>query len=1129
MMIANHKTPAVRIGAAMLMGAALTLAAGSLQAGAYVFAGAVNGVNIVTHPKGYTGTSQELVLNVCIAPGTANANDMEISVQNVVSTYNALQPTTGNLLFGANTNIPSGKVDFESTVLHEMGHCLGLAHPNAATESGLPGDDKNYTKATKGSDGVYNLNAGADGIRGSSDDVRGDDVNLHWFRISNNNPFTIADTVDSSTYSRDVADLPAGHNFAANADRDVGTGLGVADTEAVMQQGTHSNEAQRTLNHDDVATLLYAMSGLDESATGVDDYTIKLVYQGITSTNCDITLQFDNSETGFAQCSTGGHFIGTNHVAITSANIYFNDTANWFFNTSVAPPTTPSTPSATDGSYADKVRVSWSSVSGATSYKVFRCTTTSTSSCGSGYTANSSPYDVTNVTPETTYYFRIKACNSGGCSAYSDHDSGYASAIDLVTQNPAASKTSLTPGESFTFSATVLNQGTGTSGASTLRYYRSTDATISTSDTEIGTDAVGALAAGGTSPENIELNAPTSDGTWWIGACVDAVPNESDTGNQCSSGVQITVTSPDLVTQNPSADKTSLTPGESFTFSATVLNQGTGTSGASTLRYYRSTDATISTSDTEIGTDAVGALAAGGTSPENIELNAPTSDGTWWIGACVDAVPNESDTGNQCSSGVQITVTSPDLVTQNPSADKTSLTPGESFTFSATVRNQGTGTSGASTLRYYRSTDATISTSDTEIGTDAVGTLAAGGTSPESISLNAPASDGTWWIGACVDAVANESNTANQCSTGVKITVVTPYYTVGGTLSGLASGNTVVLQNNGGDDLSLSANGSFTFSSALADGSSYSITVLTQPTSPNQVCTVSNGSGTLSGANVTNVSVVCTTVGYHIGGNVDGLFDGYELVLTNNGGDDLTITTNGSFTFTTPVSDGGSYSVAILTQPDHPKHHCAVTNGSGTVAGGDVTDVSVTCVVDQLFTDVAPDQWAYDYIQTLAMSGITGGCGGDNYCPGDPVSRAQMAIFLERGIQGSSFVPPPATGTMFDDVSDSYWAAAWIEQLASDGITGGCGVGNNYCPDSIVTRDQMAVFLLRSKYGSAYVPPAATGTMFDDVSVNHWAVDWIEQLAVEGVTGGCDASNYCPDAEVSRDQMAVFLVRIFGL
>lgn len=186
--------------------------------------------------------------------------------------------------------------------------------------------------------------------------------------------------------------------------------------------------------------------------------------------------------------------------------------------------------------------------------------------------------------------------------------------------------------------------------------------------------------------------------------------------------------------------------------------------------------------------------------------------------------------------------------------------------------------------------------------------------------------------------------------------------------------------------------------------------------------------------------------------------------------------------------------------------------------------------------------WYTNWVNRLSNAGITGGCRIDTiplagsvediifryYCPDDSVTRAQMAVFLERGIHGSSYVPPPATGTIFTDVASSYWAITWIEQLSRDGITGGCGQ-NVYCPENIVTRAQMAVFLLKSKYGSGYTPSAATGTVFTDVPANYWAAAWIEQLAAEGITGGCGIGVYCPDSPVTRAQMAVFLVRTFNL
>ena len=181
------------------------------------------------------------------------------------------------------------------------------------------------------------------------------------------------------------------------------------------------------------------------------------------------------------------------------------------------------------------------------------------------------------------------------------------------------------------------------------------------------------------------------------------------------------------------------------------------------------------------------------------------------------------------------------------------------------------------------------------------------------------------------------------------------------------------------------------------------------------------------------------------------------------------------------------------------------------------------------FDDVPPGYWAFNEIEKLVAEGVTTGCSAAPplYCPDAEVTRAQMAIFLLRSKHGASYVPPPATGTMFSDVSSTYWAAAWIEQLANEGITAGCGNGK-YCPDAPVTRDQMAVFILRTEHGSGYTPPSATG-IFEDVPVSYWAASWIEQLYSEGITGGCSASplRYCPTDPVSRAQMAVFLVRTF--
>ncbi len=131
-------------------------------------------------------------------------------------------------------------------------------------------------------------------------------------------------------------------------------------------------------------------------------------------------------------------------------------------------------------------------------------------------------------------------------------------------------------------------------------------------------------------------------------------------------------------------------------------------------------------------------------------------------------------------------------------------------------------------------------------------------------------------------------------------------------------------------------------------------------------------------------------------------------------------------------------------------------------------------------------------------------------------------------MHGATYTPPPATGTEFDDVPWSHPFGHWIEALASEGIAAGCGNGD-YCPAQPVTRAQMAVFLLRGKHGASYVPPPPTGAVFADVPASHPYARWIEQVAAEGISGGCGAGQYCPDLAVTREQMAVFLVRAFDL
>ena len=180
------------------------------------------------------------------------------------------------------------------------------------------------------------------------------------------------------------------------------------------------------------------------------------------------------------------------------------------------------------------------------------------------------------------------------------------------------------------------------------------------------------------------------------------------------------------------------------------------------------------------------------------------------------------------------------------------------------------------------------------------------------------------------------------------------------------------------------------------------------------------------------------------------------------------------------------------------------------------------------FTDVPEGNIFHGDVAKIFRAGITAGCGGGNYCPGSAVLRQQMAVFLLKAEHGSGYLPPNCQG-LFDDVPCPGTFANWIERLSAEGITAGCG-GADFCPASPVTRQQMAVFLLKTEHGSAYVPPTCTG-FFDDVPCPGPFADWIEQLHAEQVTGGCQVSPplYCPTSPVNRGQMATFLVKTFSI
>lgn len=182
------------------------------------------------------------------------------------------------------------------------------------------------------------------------------------------------------------------------------------------------------------------------------------------------------------------------------------------------------------------------------------------------------------------------------------------------------------------------------------------------------------------------------------------------------------------------------------------------------------------------------------------------------------------------------------------------------------------------------------------------------------------------------------------------------------------------------------------------------------------------------------------------------------------------------------------------------------------------------------FTDITypTTQFHTDISKTFGL-GVTVGCGGTNYCPGDSVTRLQMALFLARALGANDLPDAPQR---FEDMpmpADVNARAGYraVEFLARKGITSGCQLSPaRYCPNDVVTRDQMAAFIIRAL---GLNPPVPAEDPFADVPRTHWAAPFIAEMKRLGITTGCGGNNYCPTSPVTRQQMARFLALAFKL
>jgi hypothetical protein len=219
------------------------------------------------------------------------------------------------------------------------------------------------------------------------------------------------------------------------------------------------------------------------------------------------------------------------------------------------------------------------------------------------------------------------------------------------------------------------------------------------------------------------------------------------------------------------------------------------------------------------------------------------------------------------------------------------------------------------------------------------------------------------------------------------------------------------------------------------------------------------------------------------------------------------------------------YSLTVSTPATRPAPHWDLTVNE-LLSTGDVK--SWTLHVGDSFTDVGPSHPFYRFVETLLHVGVTAGCTATTYCPDGSTTREQMAVFLLRAREGGAYTPPPCTTAPFPDVPCASPFAAWVQELVARGITSGCG-GGLYCPTNPVTREQMAVFLLKSLEGVGFTPPSCTTASFTDVPCANPFAAWVQELVARGITAGCGGGLYCPANPVTRGQMAVFLTKTFEL
>ncbi len=288
---------------------------------------------------------------------------------------------------------------------------------------------------------------------------------------------------------------------------------------------------------------------------------------------------------------------------------------------------------------------------------------------------------------------------------------------DLIIQDISWSPSSPEQGDTVTFTVKIKNQGSGSAGTSTVKYY--------IDDSYVTSDSVSGLSAGSTSTQSFMWTAYTCGNTV-VKAVADAnsaVSESNEGNNERTETVSITCNKPDLVIQDISWDKSSPKQGDTITFTVKVKNQGSESAGTSAVKYY--IDGSYVTSD------SVPSLSAGSTSTQTFTWTAAKC-GNVQVNAVADAnnaVSESNEWNNERTETVSITCNKPDLVIQDISWNPANPEQGDTVTYTVKIKNQGSGSAGTSTVKYY--IDGSYVTSDS------VPSLSAGSASTQTFTWTA--------------------------------------------------------------------------------------------------------------------------------------------------------------------------------------------------------------------------------------------------------------------------------------------------------------------------------------------------------------------------------------------------------